>query len=259
SPASFLRLSRTCKIVHACVGGYIRRAFNIDRHLARWFADPAAFRALQARTTTLVSGSNALQFFERTAYPGADLDLFTPREHMLTLALWLLQCGYAFVPAPGQMSDADLGALALPDELGAALEREDARDRELDAYENMFCVIKVYTFCKAAPGGPGKPLKVQVIGSNVPPVAAVLHFHSTCVMNVISYSTAYSLYPRATFESRRALVCPTRGLEQGPALQKYASRGWDMLPASSSDLSLEPSFAAGPRWIDDEQSWVLQL
>ncbi|KAI0061371.1 hypothetical protein BV25DRAFT_782845 [Artomyces pyxidatus] len=257
SPATFIGLSKTCKLALASVRGYMRRAYNINRHLLHWFADPAAFRALQARTATLISGSNALQFFDRTVYTTADLDLFTPREHMLEIAEWLIWVGYSFVPTPAQLAGA--GAHRREIKLIKELEKElDDSHVELDAYKNFSCAMKVYTFSKASADG-SRPLKVQIVGSNVPPIAAILHFHSTCVMNAISSSAAYSLYPRATFESRCSLVCPTDGLDQGPALQKYARRGWDMVSPSNTADPVEASFAAGPRWIDDEMTWVIQL
>ena len=53
-----------------------RRAFNVNRFLARFFSDAIAFRALEVRIGTLTSESAALQFFDRTFYPKSDLGLF---------------------------------------------------------------------------------------------------------------------------------------------------------------------------------------
>lgn len=81
SPAGSILLSRTCRDARYANRDFNNRAFNINRHLGRFFKDPKGFRSLQARTGTLISGSNALQFFDRTYYPESDMDLFAHRGH----------------------------------------------------------------------------------------------------------------------------------------------------------------------------------
>jgi hypothetical protein len=44
---------------------WLPAGYNIEHHFGRYFDDPLSFRVLQAQTGTIVSGSNALQFFER--------------------------------------------------------------------------------------------------------------------------------------------------------------------------------------------------
>jgi hypothetical protein len=80
-------------------------------------------------------------------------------------------------------------------------------------------------------------------------------------MNIISFENAYSLYPRATFEERRSLVCASAGPNQDAALLKYEARGWD----TSHELSIQDqhdpqsSLRVGYRWIDDDASWIFPL
>ncbi|GBE80194.1 hypothetical protein SCP_0214040 [Sparassis crispa] len=85
--------------------------------------------------------------------------------------------------------------------------------------------------------------------------------YSACVVNIISYKNAVSLYPRATFEERRALVCPNGRSEQELAVEKYSARGWDMLRVlpESERTRLNPSFRLGPRWLEDSDSWIIPL
>lgn len=47
-----------------------------------------------------------------------------------------------------------------------------------------------------------------------------------CVMNFISYDTAYSLYPYSTFCDRRSLVWGFISQRERDAAGKYATRGW---------------------------------
>lgn len=80
-------------------------------------------------------------------------------------------------------------------------------------------------------------------------------------MNIISHSTAYALYPHATFELRRSLICATEGSKQDDARKKYLSRGWTMEP------SLDPweafdrcsDFRGGNRWIGDKACWTMKV
>jgi hypothetical protein len=44
---------------------WLPAGYNIEHHFGRYFDNPLSFRVLQAQTGTLVSGSNALQYFER--------------------------------------------------------------------------------------------------------------------------------------------------------------------------------------------------
>ena len=99
TPLEILLFSRTCRPFYNIVCSYIKRVFNIDRILSRFFADPVAFRALQARTGTLISGSSALQFFARTFYPESDLDLYIHSNWLPDVVEWMVQEGYVFVPA----------------------------------------------------------------------------------------------------------------------------------------------------------------
>ena len=76
SPASMLRLARVNRTMYFAIRSYMLHRYNINNHLSRFFPDPIAFRSLQARTASLVSGSNALQFFDRTFYEEADMDIY---------------------------------------------------------------------------------------------------------------------------------------------------------------------------------------
>ncbi|TFY70235.1 hypothetical protein EVG20_g2782 [Dentipellis fragilis] len=107
SPGTIIRISRTCRRIYAHVKSYLRVAYDINRHLSSFFPDPAAFRSIQARTTTLIAGSNALQLFERTIYPNADLDLYVPKPCVAEVGALssLLEADYIFVATENQEDD----------------------------------------------------------------------------------------------------------------------------------------------------------
>ncbi|CCL99903.1 uncharacterized protein FIBRA_01928 [Fibroporia radiculosa] len=221
SPAHIYRIAKTCRAGLYAAKEYTRHAFNINRHLSRYFDDISAFRSLQARTRSLISGLNALQFFDRTCYPESDLDLYVHLRWRREVGIWMMQSGYHFQPS----SNYDTRGIAA-----------------------------VFTFIRASPG---QNRKVQLIVARRTPMKIVLAFHSTCVMNVIAYDKAFALYPRATFEERKALIRSRAGRRQQSAIGKYATRGWEMvseLPAMQRSAS-NPTFRLGQRWIADGDSW----
>ena len=81
-------------------------------------------------------------------------------------------------------------------------------------------------------------------------------------MNIITYNTAFSLYPYATFKNRKALMFDVQ-THSTEAFNKYAYRGWTMLPnppIPSHTSSLPSLFSIGSqRNLSDKYSWVIQL
>ena len=84
---------------------YIPFRFNVNRLLAPYFSDSLAFRSLQARTGTLISGSTALQFFCEESWPGSDLDLYVPPQSKESVCRWVLGEGYMYKPTGTQFPD----------------------------------------------------------------------------------------------------------------------------------------------------------
>lgn len=105
SARSLLRMSRVCRQTRTAVSAYMKEAFDIERLLKRFFDQPSAFRTLQARTGTLIAGSIALQYFDRSNYPSSDLDLYVHPRHRREVGMWLLSAGYAFYPYRDRDSD----------------------------------------------------------------------------------------------------------------------------------------------------------
>ncbi|TFY80351.1 hypothetical protein EWM64_g3658 [Hericium alpestre] len=168
SPATIIRLSWTCRHLLASKDAYFRRAYNVNRHLSRFFADPLAFRALQARTSTLVSGSSALQFLDRSYYAGSDLDTYVPYAHTRDVAHWLQSAGYAYESA-NEVQAADLEAAVVQ------MERESGGDKSI---YNMRGVTGVFNFYKRANNVVNDArLKVQIIVALHCPMEIVLNFH----------------------------------------------------------------------------------
>ena len=165
-----MRLTRTCRLIHALVHSFLKRTFNINRFLSRFFSDPIDFRSLQARTGTLISGSYALQFFDRTFYPESDLDLYVSYKSDTEVTDWLVQVGYVYTPREKQ-----------PPTIEEALEdtRRFLGEEEHDEEYIDASILGVLNFQKSVPGEIDRDLKVQCIIAREEPVVSIFRFHSS--------------------------------------------------------------------------------
>jgi hypothetical protein len=166
---------------------YLDRCLNIHQHLSRFFSDPEGFRRVQRRTSTLISGSNALQFFDRSLYPEADLDLYVHRGRETELATFLLKEGYEYRPSHFQArsfpeQDArvyldDIRPFGVPWDIDGryvdpALDGPNFDYDEDDMAE--WGVLLLYTFLKQTSDG---ERQVQIIVASSSPIDCVLRFH----------------------------------------------------------------------------------
>ncbi|EEB88744.1 hypothetical protein MPER_13245 [Moniliophthora perniciosa FA553] len=91
---------------------YERRCYRVENILRVFFPDPdfiAKFRKIQHVTGALISGSQALSFFNREQYQDSDLDIFVKWDRLTPLHLLLTSTGYDYQPQEhtrnnGQMS-----------------------------------------------------------------------------------------------------------------------------------------------------------
>lgn len=80
-------------------------------------------------------------------------------------------------------------------------------------------------------------------------------------MNIITHSTAYSLFPRLTFKRRVShtfSVSPrsTVASHKWPAVRdKYIERGFSFVPTVSDD----PEHGSMDRWVGDSHTWTVPL
>ncbi|KAI0646149.1 hypothetical protein C8Q79DRAFT_909306 [Trametes meyenii] len=263
TPGTVANLSRVNRCIQEAAMDYKFRAYNINKRLSRFSNNPKAFRSLQKQTATIISGSFALQFFDRTYYDESDLDLYVhPDSSCLLLGHHLIESeGYLFVPYSWQLESYDNEARRLCDQMHLPLsDIEDSMEFE-HAYK-IRSVRTVYNFVRTHNPTPGGKRKIQLIVCRSSPMASLMDFHSTCVMNVITYNAAYSLYPFATFELNISLVLNDREPNAPAALRKYSRRGWKSIASDSSLVHyLEPrAFSLDTlRWVCDGRSWTIPL
>lgn len=176
SPASIFRTARTCHIARQASIDYQSRAFDIHRHLTRFFADPVGFRVLQAQTGAVISGSNALQFFDRDIYPDSDLDIFVNVGNALDVCTWIAQsAGYGYSFEPNEIQR-DEGLFTYSDAIAIFGVHHNSVNLDWNRYEES-AAYSVINFVSAS--GILGTRKVQVIATSSTPMANILKFHSS--------------------------------------------------------------------------------
>lgn len=173
SAAALICIGATSRQAHAALLDYKQRTFNPNKLLEMYFSDPIGFRSLQAQTHTLISGSSALQFLDRTVYPKTDLDLFVHPGEQGKVSYWLIEHeGYKFVQFPWQSSDLNV-------ELGTTWEPGHLNNHwpQFNLYRSR-AISNVLVFKKGS-NSHGNLRKVEIIVPKTNPFHSVLDFHSS--------------------------------------------------------------------------------
>lgn len=264
-----LRVSMTCYRLHLAFKSYRHIVWNPERFFSRWFSSPIAFRRLLGQCNAIVSGSQALQFFDRTEYDDSDLDIFMRPAGVIRMSYWLMDAGYALsLKAEGYTfwqkvvdaiaEDCD-GPTFLPNHMRA-----------------------VYTFSRLVTSSIGVQYskQVQLIVVDIDPVEFItFDFHSsmsrisqlscsetnTCVclaavINFITFDRAVCGFPYSTLSMRVSYLCreqyedPVRAAKW---FSKYSSRGFHMITGRSERDYSRLSF--GRRTLSDKNVWVVKF
>jgi hypothetical protein len=173
-----LNFASTCRTARVAFNLFMKRAYKVEIVLRRFLRNPSAFRRLQRETGTLISGSVALQFLERTVYPESDLDLYTHPVHTLDVGRWLIvEEGYSFVPTEMQSPNH-----FIPHNVSFPWRRTFPRTDVIwstmrgGVYDSNG-IDAVYSFERPCSDGP--PIRVQVISAKNNPFQCILGFHSS--------------------------------------------------------------------------------
>ncbi|PBK62671.1 hypothetical protein ARMSODRAFT_1024652 [Armillaria solidipes] len=231
APLDLYNYSKANREACQSITSFRKRAYTLNKYLLPYFTQEqiTQFRALRKKLGVLISGSTAIQFFEREEYKDSDLDLYVNYSQGYAVKTFLLKAGYHFRPRSTQ---------------------EQTFEANADRVARMVHP-QVFDFYNAA------DKKIQLIASKYSPVDAILQFHSTCVMNFITHSHAYSLYARATFAERRSVPSRANGPREVKAREKYNDRGWKTIKVSRDDPAAE--FHDILRRVGDKYCWVIPL
>ncbi|TFK59529.1 hypothetical protein BDN72DRAFT_732535, partial [Pluteus cervinus] len=214
--------AKTCKRFRTLAHSFYGRAFDATRPLKKHFipTEIVEFHARMKYADALISGSTALQLFERMDYPNSDLDVYVQEDRSNALLSWL-EDRYLLTGASRWYKD--------PPRMHRA-------------------ISKVYTFER---NFNGQHSAVQLILTSDHPLEAILEFNLSCVMNFITHEHAYSLFPYSTFVRREALLMNER--HHDAMYAKYYNRGFAIADLLEEDICVPRA----TRWVNDGQCWKI--
>ncbi|KAI1638414.1 hypothetical protein F4809DRAFT_599895 [Biscogniauxia mediterranea] len=255
-----VRCLDTRDALHLCETSWAMRhdikanEWDINVKLGRFVKDPVGFRSQLGRSDALISGSFALQFFERVVWPEADLDIMVQDGESLDgLAKLLIEKeGYEMVGERNFSEDDD-------EVLGYRTgDFPDMKKTQTYMYR------KKYSIAWKESNDTGR--KVQLIATYGPPVQAILRgYYTTALVNFISWNKAYSIFPRSTFLSHETVPLKVMDEYFGTLHSKYSRRGWRMRTESVmvEGLSLPDPLGSlakkGNRRVGDRDTWIIKL
>lgn len=89
-------IRRTSKSLRLIFDAYATVAWDLNLRLKPWFSDVAGFRRTLHETNGIISGSQALQFFDREHYSDSDMDIFMRAGGVETMCTWLTHHSYVY-------------------------------------------------------------------------------------------------------------------------------------------------------------------
>ncbi|KAL0960055.1 hypothetical protein HGRIS_011703 [Hohenbuehelia grisea] len=239
--------------MHA-VRKYKEHAYDLEKFFQPFFDSDTyrRIRMMQELTDTVISGSAVVAFMGRLPlYPHADLDFYTPHRFFMQFGNCLIESGYAFQPRQGQPKSFQYC------DQWTAHSRLPRRPVLLPAADGdvypVRGILQVFDF----KGGP-TDRRVQLVVVRNAPMEAILNFHSSCIMNVITSRNAISMFPITTFHCMQSILTHVNSAANADARQKWIARGWKMV---SRSVVLTGRAAAHSvfRRVGDRHSWMVPI
>ncbi|KAL8691236.1 MAG: hypothetical protein Q9218_003494 [Villophora microphyllina] len=232
SIGEIIRLTRTCKALSHLYRTLVGlRHWNVDRDLLRFVKDPWGFRSQLARYDGLISGSFALQFFERVCWEESNLDIFSESgEGAQTLEKYLKEKErYCFINK----------GFSNAYNVGSGRQRHTVRTFERSNSD-------------------GTTAKAQIITSHYPPLQAILRgFHGTHVINILTWNKAYALFPNTTFIIREGVALKKQDEVFQPFVEKYEKRNYRLTEMQKHDPRRSMSEIVEIRRPGDRLTWSI--
>ncbi|KAL0570454.1 hypothetical protein V5O48_011502 [Marasmius crinis-equi] len=205
SPEVLYSLASSHGYFYQQIQEFWEEAYSYDRYFEPFIPSErlAEFWQAMADSDSLVSGSVALQYFARLIFRRCDLDIYS-----------------LYVGAPR--------ILTFLEDIGYTRTSRTSRATSF-AYDQSNCIISVITLTKRMADGEDRVVQVIVTDRN--PLYAVLSFHSSLVMNVITANVAFCLYPHETLHLREGVAFASGRRDSTTvqaALGKYRLRGWEV-------------------------------
>ncbi|HEV7736636.1 MAG TPA: hypothetical protein VGO47_04595 [Chlamydiales bacterium] len=172
SPKDIANLKKVDRKINSFITVYEKYAYSPNKLLKRYFNDPLQFRAMQAATGTLVSGSQALKLMGRFGWEPGDLDLYVWRTQTWQVCEWLVCNGYTFQCRTSNLQDDTY----MENEMDTAVDVESTLDRAITASPSH--IADIYFFESQLPNN-SEVRRIQVIVPKQSPISTILKFHSS--------------------------------------------------------------------------------
>jgi len=176
-------LAKVSRRLRAFCGYFSADAWNIDKFLRPWFSNLHGFRQVLHSCGAIISGSQALQFFNRVRYPTSDMDIYVRMTGLLQLTRWLLGQGYR-----RDTSNGIAGLAYLTSAEGTVLGDRDFFQTQRKKNKRQGNITGIYNYVNLLEevSHPGERRYVQVIVLAVDPIEHILFdYHSSVLLYYI--------------------------------------------------------------------------
>ncbi|KAL0948828.1 hypothetical protein HGRIS_008953 [Hohenbuehelia grisea] len=263
SPVDISRYRRVSLSSRDAVKAFNNVAYDLERALAPFLSSSeyTVLRDIQEILGVVISGSQIVNFFDRAASDlDSDLEVYVEFKHAKLLGEWLESIGYQFQPrGPQAKSFSECYALKRTHEDSSVHDQPmlastiNIANAQPNAHQYSSQDIRdVFNFARSSGG---RTLNIQLIATVYAPAQAILRFHSTVVMNVVTARCAYALLPVSTFHARQ-LVKSLNVNEN--AQSKYVDRGWSMV-LTEEVVEGRAAVDAKIRFFGDQYCWTVPL
>ncbi|KAJ7750551.1 hypothetical protein B0H16DRAFT_1318604 [Mycena metata] len=250
-PHDIFKAESLSSVMLGIVSHYRRLVWDPDSRFQPWFRDPTRqFRTMLRRCGAIVTGSQMLQFFDRTNYPDSDMDIFLRIGGVSLLGNWLTTQGYSPAAPSAKYT---FFRNRVQRACSQIITRQGEPQTPIRGVYNYYRYVATQTVVHHQ--------KIQLVVVDMDPIHHVIFdFHSTGVMNFLSSTRAVSIFPLCTFRYRKSYVARrNRDSPERTALwrNKYRNRGFRVInkrtKGAHTDLIL------GNRTTGDRHCWTIQL
>ncbi|KAL1750361.1 hypothetical protein FB107DRAFT_224034, partial [Schizophyllum commune] len=242
--ADLVSYGQVCRDARRAVKAYSAQAYQLRRTLVNFMGedDVLTLRKVMRSTGTLISGSVALHYFNRTPVGHSGLDLYIEGGTAMELVSFVLTLGYVYMPRMYQNHD-------LRTAVKHATYRYAVRDL---AIHDLPAILDKISFDRDG-------TKIHVMIADLSALDAIMDFHSTPVMNFISYRSAYSLYPFHTFVQMFGILLIETIAHNH--VDKYRNLGWRIQRSvtQAEYAKIGQELKAPLRYVGDKHTWTIDL
>lgn len=233
--ADIVNLSKTCKSLSGLYNEVSRLQWDIDSLLKRFLKYSKHFRQQLGLTEALITGSFALEFFERPLWRAPNLDLVVQEGERAFRLLEYFTRYEDYIWDKEPEPDTVPHGFRYVDKVSQTCHHPFLHVYHLNSAREMLtaqiCILRQAQ-------NPAITINIYMISAYSFPVKSVIEgAWTTSLMNFISYRMAYSFFPRSTFLDRTSYMLENLGRNMDLPISKYRDRGYvfEVLESATKD------------------------